>query len=902
MVAQRPPSTPKFQTVCQIGKRKIPTGKPLQQHLTLPCCRAVFQSLRRLYCSVAILALPSVSAEARDKLPDQVKISPELPEWVVPIEPKINGRLSKNAASDGVWYLLSDNQVYPETSESYEHYSLEFLSSEGVENNSNVSVSIDPDYQTLHWHQLRILRDGEMIDLLPEQEFIVSENQSDRANLIYDNTLEVLAIVQGSQKGDVLDYAYTISGRNPITADRFTYWFSQQFSVPVERIYSRIVQPKGTPAYRMRYLADSAADPIDIPTPHEDGNYLVTEVDRTKVPGILRDADTPSDYISHPYLQVTNWESWQQISAWAAALYHWDAPKNPEIEQLINTLQSFKDPHEAARIALNWVQEEIRYVGIMIGPHNYKPYPISVTLDRRFGDCKDKSQLLSYILREAGIEADPVLVSTTEQRLVARHMPTPMAFDHVITRIQIDGADYFVDPTNSKQGGPLKEIFTHKYAWGLPLADSTDKLVRIHGQGYAVSTTHITETYRMRDYSGSVHFSSISEYRGAEADYIRRYFERNRDEEIDKDYTNFYAAQFPKIKSERPPTIEDDWQANRITTDERYRIQDAWTREAGDDKNQYFEVYPDILQDSISVSSTRLRTMPAEQTYPLDTTQTIEIILPEAGNFESESQNVRNKWFEFDYTVLPNDKKLSISYRFKTLTAEVAADDYPDYAAALDRLNDALGYSIYNSLDGASGDEAGNERPYLPTVLAAIYSAVLGLSLAVWLTTRRKHPLQPPAHPELDGIQGWLILPAIGMILTPLILIGQAFDMAAVFNHATMFALTEPDSADHQPGYTALVIAEVSWQFFCIPIGFALSFCFFTKRAITVPFYISFLLTRSLLSIADTLTANQIMNGSATNFDEGSVESFTITTDLIITGLWSTYFLVSKRVKSTFRL
>lgn len=900
MLSEPLPSTPKFQTASHIRNREIGPEKPLQQSLTLSCSTAVLKSLRRLSVIISILPLSTSAATAQDTLPEQVKISPKPPAWVKPIEPKINGVLSKNAASDGAWYLLSNNQVHPEAAEYYEHYSLKFLSTEGVENNSDISVSIDPDYQTLDWNRLRILRDGEIIDLLPEQKFLVSENQSDRTNLIYDNTLEILAIVEGSQKGDVLDYAYTIRGRNPITADRSTYWFSMQFGVPVDRIYSRVVQPKDSQPYSMRYFADTDSESLAIPEPQEEGDYLITEFNRTDVPGILRDANTPSDFISHPYIQITNWQSWQQVAEWAAALYEWNEPNDPEIDLLIANLRAIANPHEAARIALNWVQEEIRYVGIMIGPHNYKPYPIPVTLERRFGDCKDKSQLLSYILREVGIDADPVLVNTSEQRLVARHMPTPMAFDHVITRIHIEGQDYFVDPTNWKQGGPLAEIYTPAYRSGLLLNESSDQLIEIPGQGFAKSTTQVTETYEMDDYGGTVSFKSISAYGGAEADYIRRYFERNSDDEINKDYTNFYAAQFPDIQSKRPPTIDDDWRANRIVTHERYQIENAWTRENGDDENQYFEVYPDILQDSISVSSTRLRTMPAEQTYPLDTTQTIEIILPEPGDFEPESHSIHNQWFEFDYSVVPGDEKLSISYRFRALGPEIAAEDYPNYAAALDEINDYLGYSIYNRL-GTDSESTGTTRAYLPTSLAAGYSFTIGIGLALWLVTRRKRHRQPAQNPDLDGISGWLVLPAIGMMLIPFILIGHAVEMSPVFNYDTMFGLTEPGYPDFRNGYAALVIAEVSWQFFCIPVGFALAFCFFAKRSITPAFVISFVLIRNIVAIADIFAANSVINGSATSFDEGSLEGFTMAKDVVIAATWITYFLVSERVKSTFR-
>jgi len=60
-------------------------------------------------------------------------------------------------------------------------------------------------------------------------------------------------------------------------------------------------------------------------------------------------------------------------------------------------------------------------------------------VQRRYGDCKDKTYLLVSLLRAVGIEADPMLVSLTTPKTPARLLPTPDAFDHVVAQARING-------------------------------------------------------------------------------------------------------------------------------------------------------------------------------------------------------------------------------------------------------------------------------------------------------------------------------------------------------------------------------------------------------------------------------------------------------------------------------
>ena len=78
-------------------------------------------------------------------------------------------------------------------------------------------------------------------------------------------------------------------------------------------------------------------------------------------------------------------------------------------------------------------------MSISIGPGGYRPASPDTVLSRRFGDCKDKALLLTTILRELGIEAQPALVNSRRGRVLTSALPTPYMFDHAIVRARTGG-------------------------------------------------------------------------------------------------------------------------------------------------------------------------------------------------------------------------------------------------------------------------------------------------------------------------------------------------------------------------------------------------------------------------------------------------------------------------------
>ncbi|MFX4929726.1 transglutaminase-like domain-containing protein, partial [Acinetobacter baumannii] len=82
-------------------------------------------------------------------------------------------------------------------------------------------------------------------------------------------------------------------------------------------------------------------------------------------------------------------------------------PRTPVLMSVVEEIRKGGGTQsDQALRALQFVQEQIRYVSISIGPGAVRPADPATVLERRFGDCKDKTLLLVTILRALGIDAE----------------------------------------------------------------------------------------------------------------------------------------------------------------------------------------------------------------------------------------------------------------------------------------------------------------------------------------------------------------------------------------------------------------------------------------------------------------------------------------------------------------
>lgn len=96
--------------------------------------------------------------------------------------------------------------------------------------------------------------------------------------------------------------------------------------------------------------------------------------------------------------------------------------------------------------AVSFVQDRLTYQAIEFGKRARIPNPAAVSLENKYGDCKDHSVLLYRLLREAKIPASLALISTGSD--VREKIPSLDQFNHMIVHVPGLKGARFVDCTS----------------------------------------------------------------------------------------------------------------------------------------------------------------------------------------------------------------------------------------------------------------------------------------------------------------------------------------------------------------------------------------------------------------------------------------------------------------------
>jgi hypothetical protein len=169
---------------------------------------------------------------------------------------------------------------------------------------------------------------------------------------------------------------------------------------------------------------------------------------------------------------------------------------------------------------------------------------------------------------------------------------------------------------------------------------------------------------------------------------------------------------------------------------------------------------------------------------------------------------------------------------------------------------------------------------------------VLLVALLVVLICVRRRREKEGGQPNLVGISGWLLLPMLGLIGTPLILLG-----GIIKNINAFFTTAMPDYL-YLPG---AAVVEIVLSLALLAFDIALLVFFFQKRRFVPRLYIAFLITMLAVNLlmlpvivwvgqAEGLDLREAARSYGTGFGR----------NLIVCAIWIPYFCVSKRVKATF--
>ncbi|MBB6609557.1 DUF3857 domain-containing protein [Pontibacter sp. Tf4] len=837
--------------------------------------------------SVALLFLALIWQHATIAARRNVSQAPE-PAWIKKLPHRTETNININEVNGGYHFLLMDQQYEVARQEVYSHSIYKITTEEGVQNSSEIRLSFDPHHEQLQFHKVIVWRNGKPIDKLNLNKVKVLQRESGMDKGIYDESLTAVLVLDDIRVGDVVEYACTIKGSNPVFGGRFFNSFNLQGYDPMDERLLRIVMPESRKLNYKLYLTDKKPA---ITTANGSTTYTWH---LKNLPGTVVDDGTPSWYDPYPGVYLSEFNSWAEVVDWALPLYEINQklskPLLASIDSIKNTYGSDEDRMTAA---LRFVQDEVRYLGFEAGIGGFKPRPPSEVYANRFGDCKDKAQLLCAMLRQMDIKAYPALVNSNTQGHISELLPSPYAFNHCIVQVELlGGKTYWYDATISKQRGNYKNIYLPNYGKALLIKPNTKALATVTGTAADKPEVKVKETYYINDFSGDVELEVRTEYSGSEADYQRRHFSTTSIKDIGKTYLNFYANTYPEIESDVEISYEDDIYRNSFTVFEKYTIPNFWTDQAGNE--QVIEAWftPQVLRSYISQPKTSKRTMPLAIGYPVHVEQTINILLPETWNVSNDELTVEDDAFLFTKSEKYSNSgtELELTYTYKTKQDHVPAEATSQYVRKQKSMLDALSYGL--TYHKGIGSKGGTAWPVAGFALIALLAAGFGAyKLYHW------DPQLPENYTMGDSrsIGGWLVLVAIGLVGTPFRLVFGILS-ERYFDAAVWENILDTSSGVYSPALAGILTMELVVNVAYLVFSLLLIYLFFQRRSSVPRLMVIFYAANFAFIVLDYALISLMGLGTGTGADTAKE----IAQAFIAAAIWVPYFNLSHRVKATF--
>jgi transglutaminase-like putative cysteine protease len=413
------------------------------------------------------------------------------------------------------------------------------LTEKGRRNNRTLSLSFMLPYSTVQVVNLEIIKPGGKIvpvDVAANSKETIDESQMQMN--IYDPNEKILEVnIPGVEVGDVI---HSVT-RNTIERSYVPGQYAEEtvFEEPGYILHEsyEVHAPADRPLVRVA-LRDELPGTVAYSKETGPDGGVVHHWEVHNVPRMFDEPAMPPYEMVLQRLFVSTMPDWQTVSRW-----YWELSKShleattPEMKQTVETLTTNATSEmERIKSVFYFVSKKVRYMGLTPEKDRpgFEPHDVEITFDKKYGVCRDKAALLVSMLREAGLNSYPVLISVGTKR--DAEVPDP-DFNHAIVSVQLKNGDYLLmDPTDENTRALL------------PTGDCDQSFLvcRPEGEGLKISPVQPPEDHLMRvvttgtltpegslEAKSDLYFDGVNDdaYRNAFAhmkeDDRRRFFERS---------------------------------------------------------------------------------------------------------------------------------------------------------------------------------------------------------------------------------------------------------------------------------------------------------------------------------------------------------------------------------------
>lgn len=451
-------------------------------------------------------------------------------------------------------------------------------------------------------HRISVYRDGILIDKTPDISVKVLDDENDSGGGMLNNTQKINITIKDLHLYDVLileDSRETIyQEKDFLLKDYMRYLWLSPDTYWAYGIYDyKVINKRKEPIiYRKIFFRDE---------------------DRKIIPPIIETLPSGETYVLHhdnyinptdanreifPFIDFVTESTWSQLSSRIYPFYEeaYNKQKLPDFApELAKELDSISSQDEKLRHAIEYVQNHVYYLFNAYEMHGHKPQDPAITNANKQGDCKAKTVLLKVVLDYIGVESSVVLVNFKTDFYFKYYLPSLLAFNHVIVKINYKGETYFIDATSRDDFGLIEHRDFLSFCHYLEIAPNKE-LEKCSPHTYAKYAIEEVLDVNTKGNIGDIKLTTT--YRDNRANNMRRYFKRTNKREIVDSWNKglFYCFNYQNDRDENDlrkvfkdaqiNIVQDDKDLNEIKVEYKATIEKPYyTNKEGKQFLMYFD-------------------------------------------------------------------------------------------------------------------------------------------------------------------------------------------------------------------------------------------------------------------------------------------------------------------------
>jgi len=286
---------------------------------------------------------------------------------------------------------------------------------------------------------------------------------------------------------------------------------------------------------------------------------------------------------------------------------------------------------------------------------------IKKLLETKTGNDAEINLFLVMMLREAGLKADPLVISTVENGLINLVSPNVSNMNFVLATVKLDDQLHIYDAT-SKQSS-LDEIPLKNWnQYGILV--TKDKALQIQMANLKSSNTYLTVNARIND-DGSISGTYSDKDTGAYAMYVKDSYDDNP-EKYKKQYKENFSIDFTDIDSKVLENGEFESSMKFSSTNLIDRV----------GKKMIINPMLFLNKNSNEFDQTEVRKYPIDFGSPITKVKKVILEIPDGYVIEEMPKEKKivteDKEIAYTYSVQQKGNKLEV-----TTTTKVNSSDYP---------------------------------------------------------------------------------------------------------------------------------------------------------------------------------------------------------------------------------